>query len=57
MFIHIIYGEYVFNLVHLAFYEFVFGIAVGLIIIYYLYKYKIRRVFSFLTDVKYLLCV
>jgi len=55
MFVHVRFGEQIFDLVHLAFYEFISGIGAGIIIIYYLYKYKIKKIYPFFSDIKYLI--
>lgn len=54
MIIFIFLGEEIFNKVHIIFYEFVSGIMVSIVIIYYLRKHKIRKVYPFISDVKHL---
>lgn len=55
MIIFIFLGEEIFNKIHILFYEFVSGIMVSLVIIYYLKKHKIRKIYPFYSDVKYLI--
>ncbi|MCA9460229.1 MAG: hypothetical protein KC550_06800, partial [Nanoarchaeota archaeon] len=55
MWVHVIFGAYYFEKYHLVFYEGLSGIVTALIIIYYLRKEKIKKVYPVLSDVKYLL--
>ena len=57
MWIHLRYGVETFDKYHLLFYDFLSGIGVGLIIIYFLYKYNIKKVYPIYSDVKYLISV
>jgi exosortase/archaeosortase family protein len=55
MWIHIVYGTNVYDKFHLIFYEGVSGVLVALIIIYYLKKEKIKKIYPIVTDIKYLI--
>ena len=55
MWVHIIFGAYYFEKYHLVFYEGLSGIVTALIIIYYLRKEKIRKVYPIFSDIKYLI--
>lgn len=54
MWTNLILGETTFNNIHLIFYEGVSGIMVALIIIYFLRRNKIRKIYPVLTDIKHL---
>ena len=55
MFVNIKFGEQMFNMIHLAFYEIISAIGAAVIIIYYLRKQKIRRLYPFVSDMKHLI--
>ena len=55
MFIHVKFGIYWFDKLHLIFYEGLSGVVTALIIIYYLRKEKIVGVYPIYSDVKYLI--
>jgi len=55
MTIHIKLGQTIFDLIHIAFYEFISGIGVAIIIIYYLKKLKIKKIYPFYSDIIYLI--
>jgi exosortase/archaeosortase family protein len=57
MLIHIIYGVNTFEQLHLIFYEGVSGIILVFIIIYYLKKEKIKKLYPIITDIKKLVIV
>ncbi len=55
MTIHTIYGRAIFDKFHIIFYEGLTGILVAIIIIFFLYKNKIKKIYPILTDVNFLL--
>ncbi len=55
MFIHVKFGVFWFDKVHLIFYEGLSGVVTALIIIYYLRKEKIKGIYPIYSDVKYLI--
>ncbi|NQZ85486.1 MAG: pacearchaeosortase [Nanoarchaeales archaeon] len=55
MSVFIYLGKETFDKIHVIFYEFVSGIMVAFVVIYYLKKHKIRKIYPFFSDVKYLL--
>lgn len=54
MFIHVEFGVYWFDKLHLIFYEGLSGVITALIIIYYLRCEKITGVYPIYSDIKYL---
>lgn len=55
IFIQIIFGEKIFSYLHLLFYEFLTSLLAALLIIYYLKKNNISKVYPLYSDYKYLL--
>lgn len=55
MFIHVKFGVFWFDKVHLIFYEGLSGVVTALIIIYYLRREKIKGMYPIYTDIKYLI--
>ncbi len=55
MFIHVEFGVYWFEKLHLIFYEGLSGVITALIIIYYLRSEKITGVYPIYSDIKYLI--
>jgi len=55
MWIHITYGLYYFEKYHLIFYQGLSGVVVALIIIYFLRKNSIKKVYPIISDVRYLI--
>lgn len=54
MWVHITFGAEYFDKYHLIFYQGLSGIVVALIVIYYLRKNKIKKVYPVYSDLKYL---
>jgi exosortase/archaeosortase family protein len=55
MTVFIFLGEETFDKIHVLFYEFVSGVMVSGVVIYYLKKHKIRKVYPFFSDMKFLI--
>ena len=55
MSVFIYLGKETFDKIHVIFYEFVSGIMVACVVIYYLKKHKIRKIYPFFSDIKHLI--
>lgn len=55
MTVHIKLGETAFNQIHVLFYEFISGVGVAIIVIYYLKKLKIKKMYPVISDIIYLI--
>jgi exosortase/archaeosortase family protein len=55
MTVFIFLGEETFNQIHILFYEFVSGVMVSGVVIYYLKKHQIKKIYPFYSDIKFLI--
>jgi exosortase/archaeosortase family protein len=55
MTVFIFLGEETFNQLHRLFYEFVSGVMVSGVVIYYLKKHQIKKVYPFYSDIRFLI--